>query len=62
MAWSVIGLTAAVVAERVGPDAFSVYLTALGVAAVALAFMIVPDRMPGRVGRRGSEREAGGAR
>ena len=62
MAWPIIGLVASVVAERAGPDVFSVYLTALGIAAVALAFMFFPDRMPGRTGGERSERDVGSAR
>jgi hypothetical protein len=47
MVWAIVCFIAGVVAEQTGPGVFSVYLTALGVAAVALAFLIVPDRMPG---------------
>ena len=62
MVWAIVCLLAGVVAEQTGPDVFPIYLTALSVAAVALLFVIAPERMPGGVGQGSKGRDEGSAR
>jgi hypothetical protein len=62
MAWAIIGLIASTVAEITGPDLVGIYLTALGVAAIALAFIFFPRlRGSGPAGQGRSERQEGSA-
>jgi hypothetical protein len=42
MTWAIVCLTASTVAEQAGPNVFGIYLTALGVAAIALSFVLFP--------------------
>jgi hypothetical protein len=42
MTWAIVCLIASTVAEQVGPNVFGIYLTALGVAAISLAFILAP--------------------
>ena len=42
MAWPVVALVCSITAERIGPDAGVIYLVALGIAAIALAHILVP--------------------
>ena len=51
MTWLIVLLVATVVAERAGPGIATVYYTALGVAAVALIFVVAPGWIPGRTDR-----------
>jgi hypothetical protein len=63
MTWAIVCLVAAVVAERTGPDAGAIYLVALGVAVIALAFILAPEtlRHPGQAGQGRRERGEGSA-
>lgn len=45
MMWAIVCLVASTVAEKTGPDAFGIYLTALSVAAAALAHILFPKRI-----------------
>jgi hypothetical protein len=45
MTWVTICLIAGVIAELTGPGVGAVYLIALGVAAIALAMILWPDRL-----------------
>ncbi len=45
MTWAIICLVASTVAEKTDPDAFGIYLTALGVAAAALAHILFPKTL-----------------
>lgn len=42
LTWAVVCLISGTVAEQVGPDVLGIYLTALGIAAVAMAFLLFP--------------------
>ena len=60
MTWAIICLVAAVVAERMGPDSGAVYLVALGVGVIALAFILFPNlRQPDQAGQGRGERGEG---
>ena len=45
MTWAIVCLVASTVAEQTGPDVFGVYLTALGIAAIATAHILFPEKM-----------------
>jgi hypothetical protein len=46
LTWALVCLISGTVAEQVGPDVFGVYLTALAIAAVAVAFLLFPNLRP----------------
>lgn len=61
IAWVVVLFIATLVAEQTGPNVAVVYFTALGVAAIALVYIVVPEWRPGRADRgrdKRSERRA----
>lgn|GEM_PF-4094502 len=43
LTWAIVCLISGTVAEQVGPDVFGIYLTALGIGAVAVAFLLFPS-------------------
>jgi len=45
MTWAIVCLIASTVAEQAGPDVFGIYLAALGVAAAALAHILIPKTL-----------------
>lgn len=55
MTWAVVGLACSIAAGQMGPDAGSLYLVALGTAAVALVNMLAPGLL--RPGGRPEEDE-----
>ena len=52
LTWAIVCLVSSTVAEQVGPDVLGVYLTALGVAAISLAFILFPGLRSGDAGMR----------
>lgn len=63
MIWAIVCLVAGIVAEQTGPDVSGVYLTALAVAAIALAFILFPNLRPsGQAGQGRRERGERSAR
>lgn len=63
MTWAIVCLIAGIVAEQTGPEVSGVYLTALAVAATALAFILFPSlRRSGQAGQGRRERGEGSAR
>jgi hypothetical protein len=45
LTWAIVCLAASTVAEKTSPDAFGIYLTALGVAAAALVHILFPKAL-----------------